>query len=115
MLPNALQAVVKQVQKKASAGNQSATIVTSFDKVWLAAEIEIHGVTTYSKTGEGSQYAYYTNSNVRIKKVAGAESGWWERSPAGSNATGFCSVLSSGTVYSAHAGGASGVALGLCV
>jgi hypothetical protein len=115
VLPDALKAVVKQVQKKASAGNQSATIVTSFDKVWLAAEIEIFGVITYAKTGEGSQYAYYTNSGVRIKKVAGAASYWWERSPAGGNAANFCYVNSSGAAAYNSASFSYGVALGLCV
>ena len=115
VLPDALKAVVKQVQKKASEGNQSATIVTSFDKVWLAAEIEIFGAITNSKTGEGSQYAYYTNSGVRIKKVAGAASYWWERSPRGSNATAFCAVTSSGAGVSGNASTSYGVALGLCV
>lgn len=115
VLPDALKAVVKQVQKKASAGNQSATIVTSIDKVWLAAEIEIFGVITSSKTGEGSQYAYYTNSNVRIKKVAGAASTWWERSPNGGGATSFCTVSPSGVATNYAANGSQGVALGLCV
>lgn len=115
VLPDALKAVVKEVQKKASAGNQSATIVTSFDKVWLAAEIEIFGVIASSKTGEGSQYAYYTNSGVRIKKVAGAASNWWERSPYGDSAARFCVVGSSGVASYTDASGSYGVALGLCV
>ena len=114
-MPDDLKAVIKQVQKKASAGNQSATIVTSLDKIWLAAEIEIFGAITYSKTGEGSQYAYYTNSGVRIKKVAGAASTWWERSPGGGNATNFCSVNSSGAANYYSASASNGVALGLCV
>lgn len=115
MLPDDLKAVVKQVAKKASAGNQSATIVTSFDKVWLPAEIEIFGVITYAKTGEGSQYAYYTNSGVRVKLCAGIASGWWGRSPYGSGATHFCDVISSGAAYSGYASDSYGVALGLCV
>ena len=115
VMPDALKAVIKQVQKKASAGNQSATIVTSFDKIWLAAEIEIFGVITSAKTGEGSQYAYYTNSGVRIKKVAGAASAWWERSPSGGNATYFCFVAPAGTASGTAASYSHGVALGLCV
>lgn len=115
VLPDALKTVVKQVQKKASAGNYSATIVTSFDKVWLAAEIEIFGVIDESKTGEGSQYAYYTNSAVRIKKVAGAASDWWERSPYSSNATAFCSVGVSAVATGRDSSASIGVALGLCV
>ncbi len=115
MLPPALQAVVKEVQKKASAGNKSATIVTSLDKVWLAAEIEIFGVITYAKTGEGSQYAYYANSGVRIKNVAGAASPWWERSPTGASAAHFCGVTASGAAGDDFASCSFGVALGLCV
>ena len=116
MLPAALKAVVKPVQKKASVGNQLATIVTSLDKVWLAAEVEIFGVITHSATGEGSQYAYYTNSSVRIKKVAGAASFWWQRSPNAGNKVYFCVVDGGGaTGYGDNASTSKGVALGLCV
>lgn len=116
MLPAALKAVVKPVQKRASVGNQPATIVTSLDKVWLAAEVEIFGVITHSATGEGSQYAYYTNSSVRIKNVAGAASFWWQRSPNAGTKVYFCNVSGSGTAgYGDNASVSYGVALGLCV
>ena len=115
IMPPALKNIIKQVQKKASAGNQSSTIVTSNDYIWLAAEIEIFGATTHSKAGEGTQYAYYTNSSRRIKRVSGVASDWWERSPKGANATDFCVVNPSGAASSNYASNSNGVALGLCV
>ena len=80
-LPSALQNVIKAVNKLTSAGNQSATIQTTSDKLFLLSEVEIFGSTTYSKSGEGSQYAYYKAGNSKVKKVNGSASEWWERSP----------------------------------
>ncbi|MEG1883851.1 MAG: DUF6273 domain-containing protein, partial [Clostridia bacterium] len=92
VMPDALKTVIKQVQKKASAGNQSASIVTSLDKIWLAAEVELYGTCPASKAGEGSQYAYYTNSGVRLKKVSGVVATWFTRSPAGCDSASFCVI-----------------------
>lgn len=115
ILPQDLQAVVKTVQKRASAGNQSAAILTSHDRIWLAAEIEIFGTAAYARTGEGSQYAYYANSGVRIKNVAGTASTWWARSPNGSHQSTFCAVTAAGASNHYNASTLFGVALGLCV
>ena len=52
-LPSDLQAVLKSVNKKTSAGSQSSTINTNSMKLFLFSEIEIFGSTTYSKAGEG--------------------------------------------------------------
>lgn len=115
VMPTALKDVIKQVAKNASAGNQSSTIVTSNDYIWLAAEVEIFGATTYAKTGEGTQYAYYTDSSRRIKRISGVASNWWERSSTGSNATTFCRLGTDGTAGTSNASNSNGVALGLCV
>jgi hypothetical protein len=115
VMPTALKDVIKQVAKKASSGNQSSTIVTSNDYIWLAAEVEIFGATTNAKAGEGTQYAYYTDSSRRIKRISGVVSIWWERSPIGVNASGFCAVSASGAATYYNASESHGVALGLCV
>lgn len=114
-LPSALQNVIKAVNKLTSAGNQSANINTTSDKLFLLSEVEIFGSTTYSKSGEGSQYAYYKAGNSKVKKVNNTASLWWERSPDGSTNNRFCVVASDGTALTLASGGASGVSFAFCV
>ena len=57
-LPAALRNVIKTVNKRTSAGNQSSSIQTTQDKLFLLSEIEIFGATTYSFAGEGTQYEH---------------------------------------------------------
>ena len=114
LMPSEVQAGIKQVNKLASAGSQSDTIETIACKLFLLSEIEIFGSTTYSKRGEGSQYAYYSAGNSKVKNFSGSASYWWERSPRGSNSTGFCSVISSGNANDSSASYSRGVAFGFC-
>lgn len=114
-LESSLKSVIKTVNKLASAGNQSATIQTAQDTLFLLSEVEIFGKVTYSKAGEGSQYAYYAAGNSTIKKVNGSAYTWWERSPYGSDSTNFCSVHSDGTATNYYASFTLGVAFGFCV
>lgn len=114
-LESSLKSVIKTVNKLASAGNQSATIQTAQDTLFLLSEVEIFGKVTYSKAGEGSQYAYYAAGNSTIKKVNGSANYWWGRSPGGSGSAGFCYVYSDGTAVAGDAGYTRGVAFGFCV
>lgn len=114
-LESSLKSVIKTVNKLASAGNQSATIQTAQDTLFLLSEVEIFGKVTYSKAGEGSQYAYYAAGNSTIKKVNGSANRWWERSPRGSDSTSFCYVNSDGTADIRNASYTNGVAFGFCV
>ncbi len=114
-LESSLKSVIKTVNKLASSGNQSATIQTAQDTLFLLSEVEIFGKVTYSKAGEGSQYAYYAAGNSTIKKVNGSADYWWERSPHGSNSTTFCTVGSAGTANYNSASTTGGVAFGFCV
>lgn len=114
-LPSALQNVIKAVNKLTSAGSQSAAINTTSDKLFLLSEVEIFGSTTYSKSGEGSQYAYYKAGNSKVKKVNGSASYWWGRSPCGSYGAGFCRVGSNGNASDSSASGSYGVAFGFCI
>src|SRR5574344_918776 len=85
-MPAEVKAAIREVNKLSSAGSQSATINTTADKLFLLSEIEIFGSITYSKSGEGSQYAYYSAGNSKVKNVSGGSvSSWWERSPDGSS------------------------------
>lgn len=115
-LPSDLKNVIKTVKKLTSAGNQSATINTTEDKLFLLSEVEIFGTVTYSKAGEGTQYDWYKAGNSAIKKVNGSASAWWERSPYGSNSTTFCIVASNGNAANTYgASNSSGVAFGFCI
>ena len=114
-LQSDLKSVIKAVDKRSTAGSQSTTIDTTSDKLFLLSEIEIFGALTYSKAGEGEQYAYYKAGNSRIKKVSGTADWWWERSPVGSNNTGFCLVNSSGNANHYNASNSPGVAFGFCI
>ena len=117
-LPSDLQAVLKSVNKKTSAGSQSSTINTNSMKLFLFSEIEIFGSTTYSKAGEGSQYSYFATAANRIKYLSngsGSAPWWWERSPYGSNSISFCAVSSGGSANYDGANVTNGVCFGFCV
>lgn len=97
-LPSDLQSMLKQVKVKTSKGNQQTTFDETDDYIFLPAEKEVFGTTTYSVDGEGVQWPYYETAANRIKKQgdSGSANYWWERSPYASYATNFCSVSSSG-------------------
>ena len=118
-LPTYLKNRVKPVNKLTSAGNQSATINTDSDKCFLLSEIEIFGSVTYSKAGEGSQYAHYATGSNRYKLPKWISSYvsdlWWERSPSGSNAAGFCRVYYNGNANYVSASNALGLSPACCL
>ena len=114
LMPSEVQAGIKEVNKLTSAGSQSSTINTTADKLFLLSEIEIFGSTTYSKSGEGSQYAYYSAGNSKVKNLSGSANHWWERSPYGGDSAGFCRVSSGGNAGSSNASYSRGVAFGFC-
>ena len=114
-LPATLRNVIKTVNKRTSAGNQSSSIQTTQDKLFLLSEIEIFGATTYSFAGEGTQYEYYAAGNTTIKKVNGSANSWWERSPRSDYTSSFCYVNYSGIADYNSASSSSGVSFGFCV
>ena len=114
LMPEEVQAAIKEVQKKTSAGNQSSSIQTTNDKLFLLSEIEIFGRTTYSFAGEGTQYAYYQAGNSKVKNRSGSAHTWWERSPRFSSAASFCYVTRGGNANTNVASGSFGVAFGFC-
>lgn len=114
MMPAEVKAAIRDVRKKSSAGNQSSSIQTTNDKLFLLSEIEIFGSTTYSFAGEGKQYAYYQVGNSKVKNRSGSTYSWWERSPLSSYFTSFCLVSSNGTAFVTGANSSIGVAFGFC-
>lgn len=120
-LPTAWQNMVKTVNKKSGTGggSSSGTEVTA-DKIFLAAEIEVFGSTTYSVAGEGAQYQYYKNATANRYKMPKWNSScvshiYWERSPHSGNASIFCGVNGNGGASNYFADNASGVAPCLCI
>ena len=123
-LPSDLQGVIKQVNKKATAGGASTSITTSADKLWLLAEVEVDGTTSAGYADEGEQYEYWktvkdgTVAADRIKYLSngsGSANIWWLRSPNVSNSTYFRAFTSTGVVNSGNVGTARGVSFGFCV
>ena len=114
LMPTEVQNGIREVNKLTSEGSQSSTINTTADKLFLLSEIEIFGSVRYSKSGEGTQYDYYSAGNSKVKNFSGSAYSWWERSPMGSSSTAFCRVYSNGTTNNANASVSIGVAFGFC-
>ena len=97
-LPSAWQSMVKTVNKKTSVGNNQWNIETVQDKIFLAAEIEIVGGSSYSFSGEGTQYAYYKNATAnrhKMPKWTSDDTGnvYWGRSPVREVSSMFCCII----------------------
>ena len=117
-LPTELKDAIKAVNKKTSSGGGSSVIRTDAMYLWLFAEIEVFGTTTYSYAGEGTQYPYFATAAERIKRLsngAGAASYWWERSPRAYASSGFCFVTTSGAADYNSASASGGVCFGFCI
>ena len=123
-LPSDLQSVIKQVNKKTTAGGASTSITTSDDKLWLFAEVEVDGTTEAGYAEEGEQYEYWktvkdgTVSADRIKYLSNGsslDSCWWLRSPYVSSFSGFRYIVPSGDVSSSLAPRHCGVSFGFCI
>lgn len=114
-LPSDLQSVIKAVNKMVSVGNNTSTIETVSDKLFLLSEVEIFGSTNYSFAGEGSQYDWYKAGNTKVKKVNGSAGNWWERSPRSGSTSNFCYVDGSGNANYGDASYSIGVSFGFCV
>ena len=113
-LQTEIQTGIKEVNKLTSAGNTSSTINTTSDKLFLLSEIEIFGSTTFSKSGEGSQYDYYKAGNSKVKNFITSACDWWERAPHGGHTGGFGYVKSDGTAFASDANAARGVSFAFC-
>ena len=114
LMPTEVQSGIREVNKLTSAGSQSATINTTADKLFLLSEIEIFGSVTHSKSGEGTQYAYYKAGGSKLKNYNGNAINWSERSPYTNNSEYFCLVKNDGGKFYAAANGGLGVAFAFC-
>ena len=114
LMPTEVQNGIREVNKLTSAGNESTTINTTADKLFLLSEIEIFGSVSHSKSGEGTQYDYYKAGNSRVKKYDGIARLWWQRSPVRKTDTDFCATQNSGVTSRYTAKKDNGVAFGFC-
>lgn len=123
-LPANLQAVIKLVNKKASAGSQSSSITTSTGRLWLFSEVEVDNTATAVYVNEGVQYDYWKtikDGTVSVKRIkylsngVGSGRGWWLRSPNTSSSVTFRCVDSAGGVVSDAASVTYGVSFGFCI
>lgn len=110
-----LKAVIKDVNKVTSVGNNITSLETTSDKLFLLSEIEIFGSVSLSLGGEGKQYEYYRAGNPALKTVNGSAQNWWERSPRMGTTTAFCSVSKNGNKSDDPAILGSGVSFAFCV
>ena len=123
-LPSDLQDVIKQVNKKTTAGEESDSIIVSADKLWLFARVEIEGTTEAGYAGEGQQYEYWktvkdgTVAADKIKKLSngdGAAAIWWLRSPDTSGSMYFRAYGSLGGISGYYPSNAHGVCFNFCI
>ena len=123
-LPSDLQSVIKQVNKKATAGDKSTSITTSADKLWLLAEVEVDGTTSAGYADEGEQYEYWKTvkngkkDSDRIKKKSngsGSLSDWWLRTPSLNYGSTFRKFGSGGYLAYGTASFREGVSLNFCI
>ena len=123
-LPSDLQGVIKQVDKKATAGSGSMSITTSADKLWLLAEVEVDGTTSAGYANEGEQYEYWktvkdgTVAADRIKYLSngsGDAAYWWTRSPRMEDNGQYIRFANTGSVSYDGAGYRYGVSFAFCI
>ena len=105
---------IRKVNKLTSAGNQSDTINTTVDKLFLLSEIEVSGNTTVSYKGEGEQYDYYKAGNSKVKRYNGRAFDWYGRSPRKSDNNTFYGIDSAGYAATFFPEYERGVAFGFC-
>ena len=115
-LPTEWQTVIKPVNKASGTGGGSTSgTETVSDSCFLLAEIEMFGSTTYSVSGEGTQYAYYKAGNSKVKNMSGSASHWYERSPRSGYTQDFCMVSKYGDASASNGTLRPGIAFGFCV
>lgn len=119
-MPEELKNVIKQVNKKTSAGNQSTSIDTDAIQIFLFSVNEVAGTQSGSwvSNNEGSKYPVFSGNASRVKKLSngsGDAQWWWLRSPHLNGSSAFCRVTGDGNVTGAPASSSSGVCFGFCV
>ena len=115
LMPAEVQTGIREVNKLTSAGNTSATIETTADKLFLLSEVEVFGTDRFSYDGEGTRYDYYQAGNTATKNLNGSYQKWWTRSPYKSDGENFgTSAYQPAEADTSGANNSNGVAFGFC-
>lgn len=104
-LPDTVKPYIKSRTFKTSAGNQSTSLQSATDKIWLPREYEVFGLTNYSASaeyidGNAEQFSYFETLTNRIKTMGknGTTWHWWESSPSTENNKEFCICQRTGDI-----------------
>ena len=123
-MPMELQTLIKNVDKKVTAGEKSTDIVTLSKKLWLFSRVEVDGTTNETLSKEGQQYDYYkiivdgTAKEGRIKNLKNGEGSvnqWWLRSPQVVSSSSVYYVDTDGTITTGAGYSSFGVCFGFCI
>ena len=121
-MPTELRQKLRSVYKRHGTGNASEGTVESSYNIWIPTEYEMFGVAQYGPANEAVKpyrpYPIFTDDESRIKRInngGGGQRDYWLASPAKSNASGFCIVMSNGKETYAGAEGSYGVCFGFAV
>ena len=113
--PADLQAVIKPSTIFTAPDTDDIALTATQDEVFLLAEYEVFGYSSYASTQEQNylkQYSYYSAGNNKVKYEHNATStaaNWWERSPYSGYSDFFCFVNADGSAYTNIAGRSRGV------
>ena len=127
-LPDALQVIIKTVNKTSLVGGSGAvgepnnnTVVTA-DKLWLLSRVEVDGTTLDGFVDEGTQYAYWVGKTANADRVkrqvngTGSAFAWWLRSSTTTSTTAFNAVNPNGAFnVGASSTGSMGISFGFCI
>ena len=113
VMPLEVSSAIKQVTKQTSCGEQSTTIETTNDGLFLLSEVEVLGTYANSYSGEGRRYQYYDNGGSMIKNVNGSPHSWSTRSP-GRPTLGFAYLNTGGEPKVTYGTSLVGVAPAFC-
>jgi len=101
-LPSDIKNNLKTLAFKASSGDNSTSIITTDDDIWLPREYEIFGDIIVSKNTEAQycrQYPIFTTQSQRVRTNNGVSTYWWSASPA--TAGTFCRIYYDGSTTTA--------------
>lgn len=125
VLPSELRSVLKSVTKytdnAGSSSTAAANVTATTDYIFLLAEYEVFGSTSYVNSNEASkqaQYAYYSAGNSKVRYGHSNTSSavvWRLRSPYKGNSASFANVNASGSATYGGAHYSRGFEPGFCV
>lgn len=115
LLPAELQEVIATVKRKSVYSENSETLVTSEDELFLPFEREVSASRNYSRSeewGVNTRWQYYAANDTnaaRIKNRNGSATNWWLASASNGYTNNFCRVNGSGNASNNTANKSNGV------